>query len=514
MRKSVLFLFSLVFLLNACYTDDINDLNKKYDELRAEQLRQAELLVQYQALLQALEQRLTVSSLTQTADGLEIVFSNGNKMVLKNGQDGADGHTPVITIGANGNWLIDGTDTGVKAAGTNGTNGDTPTIGANGNWFIGGTDTGVKAAGTNGTDGQEAPRIIGVVDVGGTIIFYLSDGTTVTLGKMETIGLWVLSEGSWGSGNGQLRGYSYDSGTGNFTADATKRFQNYGDTPNDLLIYGSKMYCAITGKDNTSTDGLGALVRVIDPKTGVTVQDIVIPDGTNRHQPRHIAAEGGKVYVTLYGGAVAQIDTTSFTANVTPLSGSYSDGIAVYGSSLYICNSGQGADNRISVVDITSFTETETITVPYNPTIIVKAGNELYFTTADIYSGATVVTSANVHVLNPATKAVTTLGVNADFIAAGRQYVYATITDWNSYSAGVVQKIAIADKTVSTFAATPSQLPMWTYKLSVNPVTSEVFVTQGMGQTVARFKEDGTRIQNLSVGQQNGAAVVFVNTIK
>lgn len=62
------------------------------------------------------------------------------------GTTGQPGSSP--TIGANGNWFVGTTDTGVKAAGANGV---TPNIGSNGNWFIGTTDTGVHAQGTSGT---------------------------------------------------------------------------------------------------------------------------------------------------------------------------------------------------------------------------------------------------------------------------------------------------------------------------------------------------------------------------
>ncbi len=79
---------------------------------------------------------------TNGADGI-----NG-----ENGTDGVDGETPYI--GENGNWFIGEIDTGIKAAGTDGANGETPHIGENGNWFIGETDTGVKAAGTDGTNGE------------------------------------------------------------------------------------------------------------------------------------------------------------------------------------------------------------------------------------------------------------------------------------------------------------------------------------------------------------------------
>ena len=116
--------------------------------------------------------------------------SLGVKATGEDGKDGADGLTP--TIGENGNWWIGDTDTGVKAAasdgrdgadgkdgvdGKDGANGKdgidgkdgvdgkdgtdgaqgapglTPSIGGNGNWWLGNTDTGVRAAGTTGATG-------------------------------------------------------------------------------------------------------------------------------------------------------------------------------------------------------------------------------------------------------------------------------------------------------------------------------------------------------------------------
>ena len=65
----------------------------------------------------------------------------------RDGQNGEDAVPPVVTIGDNGNWLIDGVDTGKPSRGEEGVAGTTPTvtIGENGNWVINGKDTG-KAA--------------------------------------------------------------------------------------------------------------------------------------------------------------------------------------------------------------------------------------------------------------------------------------------------------------------------------------------------------------------------------
>ena len=85
----------------------------------------------------------------------------------KDGTNGTNGITP--TIGANGNWFLGSTDTGKPSRGATGAKGDpgdpgakgdpgepgaagkdgtTPHIGANGNWYIGDTDTGVSAGGS------------------------------------------------------------------------------------------------------------------------------------------------------------------------------------------------------------------------------------------------------------------------------------------------------------------------------------------------------------------------------
>lgn len=107
-----------------------------------------------------------------SSEGLEdtytITFSDNTTttFVVTNGSDGTpgaqgekgeDGITPTVEIGENGNWFINGQDTGIKAEGTDGTKGEpgqdglTPYIGENDNWWIGDEDTGVKAKGEDGT---------------------------------------------------------------------------------------------------------------------------------------------------------------------------------------------------------------------------------------------------------------------------------------------------------------------------------------------------------------------------
>lgn len=121
-------------------------------------------------------------------DGLENPHSPGNLWpedavgindfwYYLTGADGKDGVTP--NIGQNGNWWIDGEDTGIPAIGkdgedgadgedgkdgvdgedgkdgVDGEDGQMPdiTIGSNGNWWINGVDTGKPASGKDGANG-------------------------------------------------------------------------------------------------------------------------------------------------------------------------------------------------------------------------------------------------------------------------------------------------------------------------------------------------------------------------
>ena len=74
------------------------------------------------------------------------------------GQDGKDGHTPVITIGSNGNWFIDGVDTQVKAQGAQGDQGDKGDKGDTGEQGPKGDQGETGPQGPQGEQGEEGPQ--------------------------------------------------------------------------------------------------------------------------------------------------------------------------------------------------------------------------------------------------------------------------------------------------------------------------------------------------------------------
>jgi hypothetical protein len=213
------------------------------------------------------------------------MVDTGVRAAGKDGTNGNDGQTPYI--GYNGNWWLGQTDTGVKAAGkdgTNGTNGLTPYIGSNGNWWIGQTDTGVKAAGkdgidgTNGTDGL-TPYIgtngnwwIGQTDLGvkaaGKDGINGTNGTNGLTPHIGTNGNWWIGQTDTG-----VAATSYiesgSSSTANIPIISIEQYQGIyywiqilnGERTWLTDEYGNKL--PVSGKDGKDgKDGISPIIRI------------------------------------------------------------------------------------------------------------------------------------------------------------------------------------------------------------------------------------------------------------
>ncbi|MGI6573838.1 MAG: PL29 family lyase N-terminal domain-containing protein [Fermentimonas sp.] len=99
------------------YDDDISSLESKIGNLQ-------QTLNEIQSKIDG---GAVITNVTSTANGITITLSNGKSYNITNGKDGADGADgadgSVVTIGENGNWFIDGEDTGFASKGADGADG-------------------------------------------------------------------------------------------------------------------------------------------------------------------------------------------------------------------------------------------------------------------------------------------------------------------------------------------------------------------------------------------------------
>lgn len=187
-----------------------------------------------------------------------------------------------------------------------------------------------------------------------------------------TGGVYVLNEGSFNGNNTTLSYYSFATQT-----PVTDFYQNtngsgLGDTGNDMLLYGGKLYIVMN---------VSSYVEVADARTAKSLKKIKFEqDGGVARQPRYAVGHKNKVLVSSYDGTVAVIDTSNLTVEKWIEVGTNPEGVVASGDRLYVANSGglsAELDSTISVIDLTTYTELQKITVGVNPGAITadNSGN-------------------------------------------------------------------------------------------------------------------------------------------
>jgi YVTN family beta-propeller protein len=280
-------------------------------------------------------------------------------------------------------------------------------------------------------------------------------------------GVFILNEGSWGGNNAGLSHHDFE--TNHTFADILNG--KLGDTGQDMIAYGSKLYIAVSESK---------YIKVIDLYSQDPLDSIPLQENGKALAPRYLTSYNGNVYVTTSDpvkGNLLRIDTTLLQAEIIAKVGAYSEGIAALNGKLYIANSGYGAGNTVSVVDLNNIAEEKSITVGQNPYIVRadQENNRIYLT----YQGDFGDDKGGIQEINPQTGTVTTLPVSAN-----RNF---TIVDSWLYYFGITNN---ADSSANcTFGAynlkTKEDKPLIAgetnisiaYGIGVNPLTKDIYIS-------------------------------------
>ncbi|MDR2682374.1 MAG: YncE family protein [Dysgonamonadaceae bacterium] len=280
-------------------------------------------------------------------------------------------------------------------------------------------------------------------------------------------GVFILNEGSWGGNNAGLSYHAFET---NYTFSDILNGK-LGDTGQDIIAYGSKLYIAVSKSK---------YIKVIDLYSQASLDSIPLQENGKALAPRYLTSYNGNVYVTTSDpvkGNVLRIDTTSFQSEIIAKVGAYPEGIAALNGKLYVANSGYGTGNTVSVIDLNNTAEEKSIIVGHNP-YIVRAdqdNNRIYLT----YQGDYGDDKGGIQEINPQNGAVTKLPIfaNRNFtIVDGRLY-YFGITYNADHSANCTfgvynlktkeNKSIISDETEISIA----------YGIGVNPLTKDVYIS-------------------------------------
>ena len=201
----------------------------------------------------------------------------------------------------------------------------------------------------------------------GDEIVYPTIGTHVT-DEVREGGLYVLCEGNMGSNKARLDYVNLENGTyysNWYGAQNPKQLKELGDVGNDLQQYGHRLYAVINCSHK---------VEVMDLQAR-HIGKIDIPNC------RYMAFKGDKMYVSAYVGSISdpdllgsvyEVDTATLSITCEVKVGHQPDELLVMDNTLYVCNSGGYLMNRydstVSVIDLSTFTQTQQIVAGLNPT--------------------------------------------------------------------------------------------------------------------------------------------------
>lgn len=319
-------------------------------------------------------------------------------------------------------------------------------------------------------------------------------------------GIYVLSEGGFGSNNTKLAFYNIASSsvTGSFFEQQNpSQSAGLGDTGNDMIQYGSKLYILMNVSGN---------VTVLNASDAKLLSKISFTTGAAR-EPRYAIGANGKVFVTCYNGQVAVIDTTSLTVTSTIAVGANPEGITQSGNNLYVANSGgvtPGFDSTVSVISLGSLTQTAKIKVGTNPQSLAadNAGN--------IYVACT----GNYANIKPKLVKLNTVGntitKSADTTVGKMRFYNNQLFVTGGYNDSRVRTLNTTDfaATSASFVkdGTTIQTP---YGISVDDANGDVYITDAKDYTspgsVTCFDKDGKKKFSFSVSPGvNPNKVLFI----
>ena len=243
--------------------------------------------------------------------------------------------------------------------------------------------------------------------------------------SIVTKDVYILNSGMMDSNNSELTVYNPSTeevATNVFSLANGGR--KLGDTANDMIRYGSKLYIAVTGS---------AVVFVTD-LDGKVIEEIKAKGESANLSPRHMTAGNGKVFVTYQEGYVGAIDTASFNVK-TAKTGPFPEGIIFtkLTKKLYVAitdgNNYPNFANRVEVFSTSSLEKIGEIETACNPQTFHYCGDEKIYLVCWGDYGAE---PARLQIIDQFADAVTTVeGVAPTCMAVSNTHAYILSSEYD-----------------------------------------------------------------------------------
>lgn len=333
--------------------------------------------------------------------------------------------------------------------------------------------------------------------------------------------MFILNAGSFGSNNTNISLYDIK---GDKVIDDLFFKQNnqmLGDTGQDIIEYDDHIYVAVYGSNYIAK--LNA-AGVEETRVSFT-SDSELQGGV-----RYIDAEDGYLYASFHGGVVAKINTKNMTleSKITNL-GANLEGVAIENGKLYVANSYTQSKNpdtgknvytyfdQMFVIDLRSFTLSETLTVATNPNQVLEEDDKVFVIGWGNYADK----GYEFQMIDPRqNNKVTTIATATD-MAAGNDKVYLvnSVTDWttrittNTFFYYDIEGGRLVES--SFLKNAPEELASASiYMMVVDDESGDIYIGTSDYVTngdIYRFKRDGSYVTKFDSGGINPCKAVFLD---
>jgi DNA-binding beta-propeller fold protein YncE len=272
-----------------------------------------------------------------------------------------------------------------------------------------------------------------------------------------------------------------------------------GSTGDDMVIFRDYIYLLMSGSEN---------LVVLNRADHRVVKSVYYP-GSVPHA-MVIDSVRGRIYVTrLYQSSVLALDLNTLGVMDSIAVGANPQEMMIVGDDLYVCNSGYGADNTISVLSLSPLQSRATLRVGSGPTGIVRAHDGTLWVACTGNAYGVPPSPGSLFAINPSTRSVQdSLVLTAQLwgsIALGNDgAAYVLGVSAGSFYGGPVHRFNLGTK-----ALAQEVIPGTFYAMGIDGASGEVYVADAKSFTSQGEIRSYTTAFTLkrTVGVQRGPAV-------
>jgi len=289
-------------------------------------------------------------------------------------------------------------------------------------------------------------------------------------------GVYVLNEGNYGDVEGgrlslyvPARDTVYHS-----LVEAANSGAHLGSTADDFALFRGRLYVLMSGSER---------LVIVSASTHVIEKDAYFPGDA----PHSLLIDSVRnvIYITrLFKGSVLIVNLQTLQTEDSITVGQNPLEMLLTGNRLFVCNSGYGSDNRISVINPDTRSIESTISVGMGPSGIARGSDGMLWVACTGNAYAIPLLPGALYRINPNTKAVVDSIRFADplggtIAASVDGYLYLIGTS-ASYYGGSVHRVAI-----STLGVIQSFIQGTYYGIGVDEATGDLFLADAKSFTAA-----------------------------